>query len=91
MSRRRLFLVSKVESCGQIVNFTINGDPVQGETCTTWEEWANSEYNTIGANAYCDDGVCYLFYEGMTDNGNSWARYPNGPEEGATLRADEPI
>ena len=42
-------LVSTLESGGQIITFTVEGTTYQAESGMTWEEWVESEYNTVGA------------------------------------------
>lgn len=39
-----------------LINFTIGGTSYSAEEGMTWEEWCNSEYNTIGASANSNAG-----------------------------------
>lgn len=49
-------MVKKVGG-GNLITFTIDGEEYQAEEGMTWEEWVNSEYNTIFARIDLDDSI----------------------------------
>ena len=79
------FIYSNIDNEDAIINFAYSDSNVhyelQAELGMTWEEWVNSEYNTIGAYTQCRSVVLYgtTIIEGSNPNREISANHTYGP------------